>query len=155
MIRFRFVESIAASPDAVFAVMSDINRFEEWLAMDGRPRGEGPVGVGARFDSTSRLGPWKVEAEGEVTHYEPGHRMGFRLTGRNSIDFETDIRLEASGRGTTMTGTGWLQTHGRWRLLEPILRMELEKGEAAEARRLKAIVEAAEAARPAPVGAGW
>ena len=81
--------------------------------------------------------------------------MGFRLRGRNSIDFETDMRLEAAGAGTTMTGTGWLQAHGRWRLLEPILRMELEKGEAAEARRLKAIVEAAEATRPAPAGAGW
>ena len=36
MIRFAYEESIQASPDAVFAVMSDVTRFEEWLAMDGQ-----------------------------------------------------------------------------------------------------------------------
>jgi hypothetical protein len=40
-----------------------------------------------------------------------------------------------------MKGSGSMTTHRLWRLLEPILRMEVGEGEAREARRLKAILE--------------
>jgi uncharacterized protein YndB with AHSA1/START domain len=142
MIRFSYEEQIAASPEAVFAVMSDIGRFDEWLGMDGRPKDPGRARVGARFDSTSRLGPMRVESQGEVTSFEPSHRFGFRLVTPGAFDFEIDIRLEPDDRGTRMKGSGSMTTHRLWRLLEPILRGELQKGEAAEAARLKALVEA-------------
>jgi hypothetical protein len=43
-----------------------------------------------------------------------------------------------------------MATHGLWRLLEPVLRMELQEGEAREAQRLKAIVESSPGAVSAP-----
>jgi hypothetical protein len=57
VIRFAYEERIDADPAAVFAVMTDISRFDQWLGMDGRPKDSGPVRVGSGFDSTSRLGP--------------------------------------------------------------------------------------------------
>jgi uncharacterized protein YndB with AHSA1/START domain len=79
VIRFAYEERINASPDAVFAVMSDIGRFHEWLGMDGRPKDAGPTQLGSRFDSTGRLGPFRVEGQGEISGYEPGRRFGFRM----------------------------------------------------------------------------
>jgi hypothetical protein len=151
MIRFAYEESIAASPDAVFAVMADIARFDEWLAMDGRPKDPGPTRLGSRFESTSRIGPLRLDSQGEITRYEPGRRFGFRLMNPRAVEFEIDIRLDPSDGGTRMKGSGTLQMHRLWRLLGPIMRLELEKGEAAEAARLKKLVEGgpATAARPA------
>jgi uncharacterized protein YndB with AHSA1/START domain len=142
MIRFAYQETIAASPDTVFALMTDIRRFDEWLGMDGRPTDEGAVTVVSTFDSTGKLGPFTVDSRGEVTAYDPGRAFGFRLTAPGSFDFTVDLRLEPDGSGTRLDGRGTFSGHRMWRLLEPVLRGELQKGEAAEARRLRKLVEA-------------
>lgn len=141
MIRFQYEESIAASPARVFAVMSDIERFDEWLTMDGRPDPGRPSGVGARFASTARMGPKTLELDGEVTRYDPDRAFGFRVATPHAVDFEVDFELRPDGDGTRLVGSGSMTTHRLWRLLEPMLRSELPKSEAAEARRLKALVE--------------
>ena len=142
MIRFEYTETIAASPAEIFAVMSDIGRFDEWLTMDGRPTDPGPVRVGSRFDSTGRLGPLPVELQGTITSFEPGRRFGFRTVKPNALDFEITVDLEATPDGTTiLKGHGTMRLSRLWRLFEPIMRMELDKGEAAEAARLKALLE--------------
>lgn len=146
MIRFAYEETIRADPHAVFAIMTDISQFDRWLDMDGRAKDPGPPGVGSRFDSTSRLGPLRVEGQGEVTSFEPDRRFGFRLVSPHALDFEIEIELQAADGGTVMRASGSMATHRLWRLLEPVLRMELQEGEAREARRLKAIVESSPAA---------
>lgn len=75
MIRFQYEVTIEASPDEVFAVMSDIGRFDERLSMDGRAMQPGPTGVGTRFASTGTMGPLRLEGGGEITHFEPGRRF--------------------------------------------------------------------------------
>lgn len=143
MIRFAYEETIAASPEAVFAVMADVARFDEWLDMDGRPTEPGPVGVGSRFESTGRMGPLGVRGSGEVTSFEPAKAFGFRMSAPGAFDFTIDLRLEPHAAGTRLQGSGSMTTHRLWRLLDPVLRAELEKGEAREARRLKVLVEGA------------
>ncbi|HLA17171.1 MAG TPA: SRPBCC family protein [Candidatus Limnocylindrales bacterium] len=155
MIRFGYEERIEATPEAVFAVMSDIGRFNEWLDMDGRPSDVGPVGQGSRFESSGQLGPIRYAGSGEVTAFVPDHRFGFRYQKPKSFDFEIEMQLDPVDGGTRLVGKGSMTTHGLWRLLEPVFRMELGKGEAREARRLKAIVEGAEAPRAPAVGSGW
>lgn len=142
MIRFAYTETIAASPEAVFALMSDVSRFDQWLDMDGRPTSTGPVGVGSRFDSTGRLGPLRVRGSGEVTRFENGRAFGFRMVAPGSFDFDIVLEIEPTPGGTLLRGSGSMATRRLWRLLDPILRSELEHGEAREARRLKEIVEA-------------
>jgi uncharacterized protein YndB with AHSA1/START domain len=143
MIRFEYEESINASPSDVFAVMSDVARFHEWLDMDGRLATEGPVRQGTRFQSTGHLGPFKVTGPGEVTRYEPDRAFGFAMRMPSTFDFDIEFDLEPTDRGTRLRGSGSMTPHRWWRLLEPVLRAEVPKGEAREAARLKALIEAA------------
>ena len=142
MIRFTYEETIAASPQAVFAVMADVSRFSEWLDMDGRPATSGSNEVGSRFDSTGRMGPLRVSGSGEITRYEQDLAFGFRMVDPKAFEFGVELELEPVDGGTRLRGSGSMTTHRLWRLLEPLLRGELGKGEAREARRLKGIVEA-------------
>jgi hypothetical protein len=141
MIRFAYEESIEASPSHVFAVMSDVSRFDEWLDMDGRLVDGTAVGPGTRFESTGNMGPLKVHGTGEVTRYELDRAFGFTLRSPNAFDFDIEFELAPTAGGTQLRGSGSMTTHRLWRLLEPVLRSEVPKGEAAEARRLKAVVE--------------
>lgn len=143
MIHFAYEETIAASPEAVFKVMADISRFDEWLAMDGRPAATGPTHLGSRFESTGKLGPMTVHGTGEVTRFEPDRGFGFRLVVPNAIDFVLDIELAEDAAGTRLSGSGSMTTHRLWRLLEPVMRGEVQAGEVREAKRLKELVEAA------------
>jgi uncharacterized protein YndB with AHSA1/START domain len=144
MIRFAYEESIDASPADVFAVIADVSRFDEWLGMDGRLAGDPPARLGSTFDSAGRMGPLTVRGRGEITRYEPDRAFGIAMWSPRAFDFELDIELAPTGAGgTRLTGSGSMTTHGVWRLLEPVLRSEVPKGEAAEARRLKTLVEAA------------
>lgn len=141
MIRFAYEESIAASPDEVFAVMSDVTRFDEWLAMDGRLVDGSPTRLGSTFDSTGKMGPLTVRGRGHITRFEPGQAFGFLMSAPNAFDFELAVELKGTREGTRMLGSGSMTTHRLWRLLEPMLRSEVQKGEVAEARRLKALLE--------------
>jgi hypothetical protein len=142
MIRFAYEESIGAGPDEVFAIMSDVTRFDDWLGMDGRLVDGSPTGLGSTFESTGRMGPLTVRGRGQITRFEPGKAFGFTMTAPNAFDFELAVELNGSQAGTRMLGSGSMTTHRLWRLLEPVLRSEVPKGEAAEARRLKALIEA-------------
>lgn len=143
MIRFAYEESIQASPDEVFAVMSDVNRFDEWLAMDGNLVDGSPTRLGSTFESTGKMGPLTVRGRGHITRFEPGRAFGFTMSAPNAFDFDLDVELDGTANGTRMVGSGSMTTHRLWRLLEPVLRSEVQKGEVAEARRLKALLEAA------------
>jgi uncharacterized protein YndB with AHSA1/START domain len=143
MIRFAYEESITASPRDVFEVLSDITRFDEWLDMDGRLAADGPVGPGSRFQSTGHVGPFTVRGAGEVTRYEPDQAFGFRMRMPSTFDFDIDFELEPADGGTRLRGSGSMTPHRWWRLLTPLLRAEVPKGEAREARRLKTLVESA------------
>lgn len=141
MIRFAYEETIAASSATVFAVMSDITRFNEWLDMDGRPTSPA-TGLGARFESSGRMGPLRIKGTGEVDRFEPDRAFGFRMTVPGAFDFDLQLELEPIAEGTRLRGRGAMTTHRWWRLLEPVLRSEVQAGEAREARRLKELLEA-------------
>jgi hypothetical protein len=83
------------------------------------------------------------------TNRAPATRPRAPAAPSHASDLKIEIELEAAHGGTVMRGSGSMATHRLWRLLEPVLRMELQKGEAREARRLKAILES----RPAAVTA--
>jgi len=141
MIRFAYEASIEASPDEVFTVLSDVTRFDEWLAMDGQLVDGLPTRLGSAFESTGKMGPLTVRGRGRITRFEPGRAFGFTMSAPNAFDFDLAIELSPVAGGTRLAGSGSMTTHRLWRLLEPVLRSEVVKGEAAEARRLKAVVE--------------
>ena len=79
---------------------------------------------------------------------EIGERVVFRVT-HPSLDWTAVSTLAPAGSGTTLTYAGDLRLLGWRRLLEPFVAREVRSSEAAEAVRLKGLLEAAPERDPA------
>jgi len=99
------VEALSlASPDAVFAVLADVPRWQEW-AGPVVPRSsyerEGvaePGGLGA----IRRLGVGPLSSREEIVAYEPPRHLGYvLLNGRKRHDYRADVELESLPDGGT------------------------------------------------------
>ncbi|MFD9375552.1 SRPBCC family protein [Streptomyces sp. NPDC059999] len=64
-------------PHAVWAVLADPNRFEDWVVgpSDSRPLDRTWPDVGSRLCYTVRLGPWSSEGVTTVRYVEPGREL--------------------------------------------------------------------------------
>ncbi len=99
---------IAASPEKVWSVLTDINRWPEWNKKITKARFEGPVSVGARFR-------WTVNGaviRSELHSAEPFRLLGWRGTtfGATAIHNWT---LARQSDGSTLVSVeesmeGWL-----------------------------------------------
>ena len=143
---------IAAPPDRVWALVTDIGRMGEWSPHTVQAqwvdadRGDGPA-VGRRFRGTNRLPivqRWTSTAT--ITACEPGRRFAFAV-GKNPDDPNTlwSYDFEPTAAGTRVTE--------RWQMLrEPTIvllyyrligqRDRLARGVEETLRRLKAAAEA-------------
>jgi len=97
---------IAAAPDAVYAVISDVTRMGEWseecFACAWHPGFDGAV-VGATFDGHNRNGEQEWTTQGKVIQADPGTAFAFECS-MNEFHFSTwGYRIEASGRGSRVT----------------------------------------------------
>jgi uncharacterized protein YndB with AHSA1/START domain len=71
---------IARPPEEVYAYVTDPSRFAEWQHDVVRVRIQGgrPLGVGARFTTTRRIGPAEQTLTQEVTELSPPRRWAAR-----------------------------------------------------------------------------
>jgi hypothetical protein len=135
-------------PDEAFAAVIDIARWGEWTDMrDIRPDGSGSPAVGST-GTFALSGPFSGPIRYELTALEPNHRVEYHLT-HPSFDWRAEVIVEPVGAGARMVSAGEFRLVGWRRLLEPIVAREIRRGEAAELVRLKAILEASQAAAPA------
>lgn len=142
MIRYSSEVTIERPPHEVFEALLDPDLYPQWtdmvdVAFDGADRPQ--VGTRGRFRLAR--GPIKGMLDMELTGLEADRRVDFRIT-HPSLDWDSVATLEAAGTGTRMTYAGEIRLRGWRRLLEPFLAGEVRRGEAREARRLKAILEA-------------
>ena len=90
---------IAASPETVYAMVSDITRMGEWSPENtGGEWLEGATGpaVGARFKGKNkRKGGWSTKCT--ITAADPGHEFAFDV-GKGETKWR--YRFEAAGEGT-------------------------------------------------------
>jgi uncharacterized protein YndB with AHSA1/START domain len=150
MIHYSSQVTIARPPRAVFEALLDPELYPQWTDMvdvsfDGA---DGPA-VGTRGRFRLAKGPIKGMLDMELTELDPDRRVVFRVT-HPSLDWTAVSTLEPAGSGTTLTYAGDLRLLGWRRLLEPFVAREVRTGEAAEAVRLKGLLEAA----PDPGAAG-
>ncbi len=97
---------IAASPDAVYAAISDVTRMGEWSpechACAWHEGFDGPV-VGATFDGHNRHGDEEWTTQGTVIEAEPGRAFAFACS---MVDFHYatwGYRIEATDGGCRVT----------------------------------------------------
>ena len=97
---------IAASPEAVYAAISDVTRMGEWSeechACEWHDGHHGPA-VGATFDGHNRNGEHEWTTQGKVIEAEPGRAFAFECS---MMDFHFSTwgyRIEPTDTGCRVT----------------------------------------------------
>lgn len=94
--------TIAASPDVVFAYLSDIGKHQEWAKhpIEIHRTSDGPIGVGSTWESDAKM-MGHHHAKIAVTEYTPNQRFAFEAeddTGR----FRHIFAFSPDGSGTRL-----------------------------------------------------
>ncbi|HET7653576.1 MAG TPA: SRPBCC family protein [Acidimicrobiales bacterium] len=104
--RVEISRDIAASPDAVYAAISDVTRMGEWseecYACEWHEGFDGAV-VGAVFDGHNRNGDHEWTSQGKVIEAEPGRAFAFECS---MFDFHYSTwgyRIEPTATGCRVT----------------------------------------------------
>ena len=97
---------IAASPEAVYAAISDVTRMGEWSeechTCEWHDGFDGPA-VGAEFDGHNRNGEHEWTSQGKVIEADPGRSFAFECS---MLDFHFSTwgyRIEATDGGSRVT----------------------------------------------------
>ena len=120
--RIEVSRDIAASPEAVYAAISDVTRMGEWSeechTCEWHDGIDGPV-IGATFDGHNRNGEHEWSTQGTVIKAEPGRAFAFECS---MFDFHFSTwgyRIEPTATGCRVTE--WSED------LRPESAMELSK----------------------------
>jgi len=104
--RIEISRDIAASPDAVYAAISDVTRMGEWSeechACAWHQGVDGPA-VGATFDGHNRNGEHEWTTQGKVIEADPGRAFAFECS---MFDFHFSTwgyRIEPTADGCRVT----------------------------------------------------
>jgi uncharacterized protein YndB with AHSA1/START domain len=93
---------VAATPEAVFAVLSEPEQYAEWVI--GTKRTETVDAAwpepGSRLRWSAGIGPLETSDVTEVVEAEPGRRLLLRARMRPVGETEIELVLEPSGGGT-------------------------------------------------------
>ena len=97
---------IAATPETVYAAISDVTRMGEWSeechTCEWHDGFDGPV-VGAVFDGHNRHAGHEWTTQGKVIEADPGRAFAFECS-MNDFHFSTwGYRIEPAGNGCTVT----------------------------------------------------
>ncbi len=106
---------IGASPDRVWAMVSDLTRMGEWSPeSQGVTWLRGATGPqpGATFRGANRNGKKKWETRGTIVDAEPGRLLTFRITAAGFKVAEWRYELETTATGCRVTET-WTDQRGR------------------------------------------
>ena len=149
MIRYSSEVTIDRPPSVVFKALLDPDLLPQWTPMaDVTFEAAGPPRVGTRGRFRMTEGPIKGPLDMEIVELEPDRRVVYHVS-HPALDWRAVTSLEQQGHGTRVTYAGEMSVHGWRRILEPIMGGEVIKGEAAEIRKLKSLLERdASAERP-------
>ena len=146
MIRYSSDVVIDRPPRDVFVALLDSARWEQWTPMrDAAFEDDGPPRVGSRGHFRMAEGPVKDRLDFEIAEFEPDRRVVIHVT-HPKLEWRAVNTVRPEGTGTRLTYAGELSLRGVMRFLEPIMRGEVDRGEAGEALKLKAMLEAERAA---------
>lgn len=142
MIRYSTVVSIARRPEDVMTALLDPAMYPQWTEMvDTRFEGSGAPTVGTRGSFGLPGGPLKGTYSMEIITLQPARQLDIRMQG-SGLTWISRVTLEPDGSGTRMTYAGEISLGGWRRALEPLMAREAAAGEAKEAERFKALLEA-------------
>jgi carbon monoxide dehydrogenase subunit G len=91
---------VAASPEDVFALLSDTARYSEWVTgTDAVTRTDGPAVEGSTYDEINPvLGPWKAKTHWRVVEHEAPRRTRHE-TGDIPLSSHFQVVMEVAPEG--------------------------------------------------------
>lgn len=143
-IRAEFEVPIARSADAVWAELTALERYPEWLRESGVTRvvrEPGPLGPGTRLQIEQRLAGQPAVLEGIVTAWEPLRRFAFRATHPDGITVEADGLLAADGPTSRLRWSLRIGLPLRLRLFEGMAAPQAKRAATADLLALKRRLE--------------
>lgn len=133
---------IAATPEAVFAFIQDIDHFAEVLTSVVRVEKitGGPVELGTRFRETRLINGRETTVEIEVTSYDPPHRYSATsITNGMSVTYHYTFTPE--NEGTRVHLQAKATAGGLKKLMLPLVVSFMKKEDSDHLQQLKAAVE--------------
>ena len=142
MVAYAVSENINRSPGEVFPHLEDPMRWD-WMAEGRTDRlTDGPTRIGTRFRYSFELRGKPIDLDIEVTQHEANRRVAFKTVSDSAMRWDGVFSVEPGGTGTLVRNVGQIRLRGIRRLMEPLMRGEVQRSEAAELGRLKAKLEA-------------
>ena len=142
MARYERETLIKASPEQVFAYVSDMPRHSEWASHDleVKQASDGPVGVGATFASVGHQFGTQRETQ-TVSQYEPGRRFAFDAKGSIGVVRHT-FDLSGADAGTQVKKSVEIVKPSLMaRLMAPMIGSQIRKGLRVDLERIKQKLE--------------
>ena len=122
----RTVET-TASPESVFAYLSDFTTTTEWDPGTVRTvRVSGDGGVGTTYRNTSKFAGRETELTYEVVEFAPPARIVLRGTNK-TVDAEDTISVAGHGTGSVVTYVAEFEFRGFAKYVAPLLAPALKK----------------------------
>lgn len=124
-IRFESHTTIDRPIEDVFARLADLAGYRTWMHRTGLFRrsgqtSDGPLGKGTAYLDATRMGTFR----GEVTHYQPSSRIGFRETlrwfGSDLMEARPVYLLDADRETTIVHHVAEGELFGWMRLMKPV-----------------------------------
>ena len=145
MIRVETSTTIDRPIEDVARYVADIERMTEWTDMTvSRRLTDGPTRDGTRAYAEIAMGPIRLGWTYEITDVDANGGFGYKTVSRSPLGMDGQIRpTPVAPDQTKVDYEVEIRTRGLLRLLEPLLRGEITRGEAAEIGRLKARLEGA------------
>ncbi len=95
---------ISASPEEVFAYLSDLEKHPEWShCMEINKTSEGPVGVGSTYQSKGKNFGITANETVEVTEHRPNERFAWRTAGAMGMKFGWSFEMRPQEGRTLLT----------------------------------------------------
>ncbi len=143
MEEFEIVTTIDRPIDEVWDFLEDFKRMPEWNAglVEARPTSEGPIGVGSTIVFRGKFLGRSVELTQEYTEYAPKRRFVAR-TKAGPLHIELESTVESIPGGTKLTSLYRGESHGFFKLTEPVIVRVAKKQFESAAENMKALLEA-------------
>jgi uncharacterized membrane protein len=155
VIRVETSATIDRPVEDVARYVADIERMTEWTDMTvSRRLTDGPTRAGTQAYAEVAMGPVKLGWTYELTDVGPTGGFSYKTVSRSALGMDGHLRLTpVTPDKTRVDYLVEVRTRGLLRLLEPLFRGEIARGETAEIGRLKARLEAPmERSATAPAG---
>jgi len=136
---------IGRPPADVFAALTDVERYPEWLIASGIVRVErldpGPLAAGSRLRIAQTVAGRSTTLDGVVTVFAPGAAFGVRGRDKDGVSVEFDAVLVADDQATRLRWSARIGLPLRYRMFESMVAPQARRAAALDLEAFKRRLE--------------